>query len=286
MAWLGECLELVRMPNMFWLGGGCGSGKTTIARVVTRRLDLRFYPLDGYTYAHAERSKHGGFPLNRAIAEMTPEQRWARTPAELAEWFAAVAAERLEMILTDLRDLGPGPTVVAEGPQLFPDLIAPLMQTPEHGLWLLPTPEFAQYGVAGRRAGGLTGEAAQRRRDRDVLLTEINRRQVRRHLTPSADVGGNRSLADTIDMVAQRLESLPGGLVRAADGGQRQRIRQAENAAVVRQRPGWLADLGPDQMPDAPPFPFSCECESLGCEQTVTMSVTEYQRRSADGPVT
>src|SRR5258708_21486012 len=71
-------------------------------------------------------------------------------------------------------------------------------RAPEHGLWLLPTPEFAQHGVAGRRAGGLTGDAARRRRDRDVLLTEMNRRQVRQHGMPSADVDGNRSLADTI----------------------------------------------------------------------------------------
>ncbi len=277
---------LARMPNVFWLGGGCGSGKTTIARVLTRRLDLRFYPVDGYTYAHAERSKRGGFPLNRAVSDMAPEQRWDSTPAELAERFAAVAAERLEMVLADLRDLGPGPTVVAEGPQLFPDLIAPLMQTPEHGLWLLPTPEFGQQGVAGRRAGGLTGQAAQRRRDRDVLLTELNRRQVRQHGMPSANVDGNRSLADTIDMVAQRLQSLPGGLIRAADGGQRRLIRQAENAAVVRQLLGWWADLGPEHMPNGPPFPFSCECESMGCEQSVTMSVIEYRGRSAGGPVT
>lgn len=272
--------------SVFWLGGGCGSGKTTIARVLTRRFDLRLYPVDGYTYAHADRAKHGGFPLNRTVAELPPEQRWDGAPAELAERFAAVAAERLEMILTDLRDLGPGPTVVAEGPQLFPDLIVPLMQTPEHGLWLLPTPEFGQHGVAGRRAGGLTGEAAKRRRDRDALLTEINRRQVRRHGLPSADVDGNRSLADTIDMLAQRLESLPGGLVQAADGGQRRRIRQAENAVVVRQLVGWRADLGRERMPEDPPFPFSCECDSLGCEQTVTMSVIDYQRRSANGPVT
>jgi cytidylate kinase len=59
-----------RMANVFWLGGGCGSGKTTIARVLCRRLDLRLYPIDGYTYAHAERSKGGGFPLNRAAAEL------------------------------------------------------------------------------------------------------------------------------------------------------------------------------------------------------------------------
>jgi hypothetical protein len=277
---------VARTANVFWLGGGCGSGKTTIARVLVRRLDLRLYPVDGYTYAHAERSKRGGFPLTLASAGMTTEQRWDRTPAELADRFAAVAAERLEMVLADLRELGPGPTVLAEGPQLLPDLIAPLMQTPEHGLWLLPTPEFSQQGVAGRRAGGLTGQAAQRRRDRDVLLTEMNRQQVRRHGLPSADVDGHRSLADTIDMVAKRLESLPGGLVRAADGRQRRRTRQAENAVVVRQLLGWWADLGPEHMPDPPVFPFSCECEDLGCEQTVTLSVTEYQRRSADGPVT
>ncbi len=274
------------MASVFWLGGGCGSGKTTIARVVTRRLDLRLYPVDGHTYAHAERSKHGPYPLNRASAAMTPEQRWSRSPAELAEWFAAVAAERLEMILADLRELGPGPTIVAEGPQLFPDLIAPLMQTPEHGLWLLPTPEFSHQGVSGRRAGGLSGEAAQRRRDRDVLLTEMNRQQVRRHSLPSAGVDGSRSLADTADMVAERLRQLPGGLVRARAGAQLRRIRQAENAVVVRQLLGWWADLGPEQMRDAPPFPFSCECGTAGCEQTVTMSVTEYQRRCADGPVT
>jgi hypothetical protein len=273
------------MANVFWLGGGCGSGKTTIARVLTRRLDLRLYPVDGHTYAHVERSQHGDFPLNRASAEMTQEQRWSRTPAELAEWFAAVAAERLTMILADLRDLGPGPTIVAEGPQLFPDLIAPLMQTTEHGLWLLPTPEFGHQGVAGRRAGGLSGAAAQRRRERDVLLTEMNREQVTRHRLPSAEVDGNRSLADTIDMVAKRLEDLPGGLVPAADRDERRLIRQAENAVVVRQLLGWWADLGPEQMPDPPPYPFSCECGDSGCEQTVTLSVTEYQRRAANGPV-
>jgi len=140
---------------------------------------------------------------------------------------------------------------VAEGPQLFPALIAPLMQTPDHGLWLLPTPEFGQHGVAGRRAGGLTGEAAQRRRDRDVLLTAMNMRQVRRHGLASADVDGNRSLADTIDMVADRLKNLPGGLIRAADGEQRRRIRQAENAVVVRRLLSWSADPGKEQMPEA-----------------------------------
>ncbi len=277
---------LGHMASVFWLGGGCGSGKTTIARVLTRRLDLRIYPVDGYTYAHLERSRNGSFPLNQASAAMTPEQRWSRSPAELADWFAAVAAERLELILHDLRDLGPGPTVVAEGPQLLPDLVAPHMQSTGHGLWLLPTPEFGQRGVARRPQLTGSAEAVRRRQERDVLLTELNRQQAGRHGLATVEVSGTHSLDDTIDMVAARLQQVPGGLVRAANGRERQQIRQAENAVVVRQLLGWWADAGPDRMPDAPPFPFSCECQNLGCEQTVTMTVTEYQRRSAGGPVT
>jgi len=45
------------MANVFWLGG-CGSGKTTIARVLTRRLDLRLYPVDGYTRAYGCCRRH------------------------------------------------------------------------------------------------------------------------------------------------------------------------------------------------------------------------------------
>lgn len=60
------------------------------------------------------------------------------------------------MVLDDLRTLGSGPTVVVEGPQLFPDLVAPALVTPEHGLWLLPTPEFGRRGAAGRGPASTT----------------------------------------------------------------------------------------------------------------------------------
>jgi ATPase family associated with various cellular activities (AAA) len=127
------------MPGVFWLGGGSGAGKTTVALAVARRLDLRLYPVDGYTYAHARRAESGGYPLMQAVNEMTPAQRQEGTAAELAERFTAASAERLIMILDDLRALGDGPTVLVEGPQLFPHLVAPLPGSPRHGLWLLPS---------------------------------------------------------------------------------------------------------------------------------------------------
>ena len=95
------------LPSTFWLGGGSGAGKTTVARAVVRRLDLRLCPVDGYTYAHLDRSRTGDYPLHRALAAMTAEQRWRPDPEELAARFAATSQERFGMICDDLRALFP-----------------------------------------------------------------------------------------------------------------------------------------------------------------------------------
>jgi hypothetical protein len=274
-----------RLPNVFWLGGGCGAGKTTVARVLTRRLDLRLYPVDAYTYAHLGRIAAGPFPRSQAVNAMTREQRFSRDPAALADSFLATSAERLTIVLADLRELGPGPTIVVEGPQLFPELVAPLMQTPEHGLWLLPSADFGRLGVAGR-ATFLADAAMRRRYERDVRLTQVNREQTARHGLRAIEVDGTLSLAETLDAVTAQLQNLPGGLVTARDGRHRQLIRQAENAVAAAQLRAWWQDTGPDRMPDPPVFEFSCECQTPGCEQVVGLPVTGYQQRSAAGPVT
>jgi hypothetical protein len=100
------------------------------------------------------------------------------------------------------------------------------------------------------------------------------------------EVDGSLSASATAARVTERIAGLP-GLRRAASGPERQRIRTAENAALVFQLLAWWEDaIGRDRMPDGPVFPFSCECERLGCEQSAEMPVTEYQRQSVVGPVT
>jgi hypothetical protein len=275
-----------RFANVFWLGGGCGAGKTTLARAVTRRLDLRLYPVDAHTYDHLERSKGAEFPASRASATQSSAERWRQDPAELAQRFAAVAAERLALIRADLHALGEGPTIVAEGPQLLPALIAPMMQTTEHGLWLVPSADFGRRGVATRGGSFLSDDAQSKRYRRDLLLTEWNAHQATALGLQTLEVDGSLSLAETLEVVASRLRQLPGGLIRARDGLQRQRIRQAENAVAVHQLLSWWKDMGPEFMPQAPVFEFSCECETLGCDQVVRLPVTDYQRLASAGPVT
>jgi hypothetical protein len=273
------------LPVAFWLGGGCGSGKTTAARWAALRLDLRFYPVDGHNYAHAARAGAGGYPLTHAVSNQDPAEIWRQDAATLAESFAAVSAERVQMVGEDLRALGPGPAVIVEGPQLFPDLVAGLMRTDRHGLWLLPTADFGYRGVMAR-GGGRPEATGQRRYERDVILTRMHREQATRLGLPSVQVDGSLPLTGLADLVARRVASVPGGVARASTGPERRHIRQAENAVHVRQLLGWWADNGQDRMPEPPVFAFSCECEAPGCTQLVRLPVTEYQRQAAAGPVT
>jgi hypothetical protein len=273
------------LPTAFWLGGGSGSGKTTAARSAALRLDLRFYPLDGHNYVHARRAASGGYPLTLAVSRQSAADMWNQDAGTLADSFAAVSAERIQMACADLRALDPGPTVVVEGPQLFPNLVGPLMRTPLHGLWLLPTAEFGYRGVV-ERGGGRPEATGRRRLERDVLLTQMHRQQATELGLPVLDVNGSLSLAEMADLVADRVTSVPGGITPAADDRERQRIRQEENAMHVQQLLGWWAYVGQSRMPQPPAFSFSCECGQPGCMHLIRLPVTEYERRSAAGPVT
>jgi hypothetical protein len=234
---------------------------------------------------HARRAASDGYPLTHAVSRQSGADMWRQDASALAESFAAVSAERVQMACADLRELGPGPTVIVEGPQLFPRLVAQLMRSPQHGLWLLPAAEFGYRGVAQR--GGSRPEATGRRRlERDVLLTQMHRAQASELGLPVLDIDGSLSLARVADLVAGRITNVPGGITQAADDQERQRIRRAENAMHVQQLLGWWADRGPVRMPNPPEFPFSCECGRPGCTRLIRLPVPEYERLAARGPVT
>src|ERR1700677_166010 len=78
--------------GVYWIGGGSGAGKSTVAMAVARRLDLRLYAVDGHGYEHVARAvaRPRDYPLTHELATpLRREERWAAPPAELAERFAA-----------------------------------------------------------------------------------------------------------------------------------------------------------------------------------------------------
>ncbi len=72
-----------------------GVGKTTAARSIARRYDLRLYSVDSFTYAHAERLPKDARSLDEVWVNSTPEG--------LAAWFDDAARSRFPLILGDRR---------------------------------------------------------------------------------------------------------------------------------------------------------------------------------------
>ncbi|HKF76557.1 MAG TPA: hypothetical protein VKF59_10480 [Candidatus Dormibacteraeota bacterium] len=257
------------MDHVLWLGGGCGSGKSSIARELTHRLDLRLYAVDAHGYDHHRRL--GGQDLGGH------DERWLLpTPEQLADRFVRESEERLTLIFDDLTAMREGPLVLAEGAQLFPELVAAHLASPGHGLWLVPTDEFQRRALGQRAAPQATSDAERAGRNRlarDSMLNALIRRQASDIGLTVIEVDGSRTLLEMMEAVQSHFAEHIAAGPRARDGAERRRIRREENESVHSNLASYQADVG---MAQAPIFDFACECVTLGCRERVRLSIDEY----------
>jgi hypothetical protein len=111
---------------VLWIGGGRGSGKSSIARALAQRFDLQRYAVDDHDGAHEPR-----------LPRIEADSRSQATPAELVDWFVTASRHRFRLVLEDLAALPPSPLAIVEGVQLFPTSVAAVLRDPRHALFLL-----------------------------------------------------------------------------------------------------------------------------------------------------
>jgi hypothetical protein len=248
-----------------WIGGGTGSGKTTVTRVLAGRFGLRVFPLDAFWYSHVARlSEH----------EPDPDEQWlGSTPAEQAAEFESVARRRWPLVLGDVAGLPDRPPVVVEGPQVLPDLVP----AGDPAVFLVATAQF-QRSVLERRPLPSTGDprrALDYRIEKDRLFAERIAGSARRRGFPVVTIDGSRSVDEVITVVEQ---ALPGLRVPGGDPGEVSAARRWENDIVADNIRSWLATA--HVPPDLPPsYPFACECGRPGCATLIALSLTEYESR-------
>lgn len=149
-----------RLAHVYWIGGGSGGGKSTVARLLAERHGLLHYATDDVMAEHARRSTPADCPHLHAFIAMDMDERWLhRSPQTMLETFHWFRGEAFAMIVDDLLALPPGQGVVAEGFRLLPHLVRPLLGRPGQAVWLLPTPDFRQTAFTAR--GSLWKIAAQ-----------------------------------------------------------------------------------------------------------------------------
>jgi len=204
-----------QLQHVYWIGGGSGAGKSTIARRIAAQHGLRVYTTDEVMADHARRSTHEDSPLLHKFMAMDMDERWvnrsSKTMLETFHWFQG---EGFNLIIEDLLGLPREPPVIAEGFRLLPRLVEPLLSVRDHAVWLLPTPAFRQAVVESR--GGSAWRFLARTSDperalrnlveRDRMFTDTLREETKRLEVPTIEVDTTL----TEDDLARRVTELFG----------------------------------------------------------------------------
>lgn len=199
-----------RLAHVYWLGGGSGGGKSTIAGRLAARHDLRVYDTDIVMSEHARRSTLDDAPHLSKFTEMDMDERWVhRSPRVMLETFHWYQGEAFDSIIEDLLALPNDMGVVAEGFRLLPDLVRPLLSRTDHAVWLLPTPEFRAAAFHSRgtawdipRRTNDPERALQNLLERDRMFTERLARDTMRLELPSIEVVPGMSEEELTELVA------------------------------------------------------------------------------------
>ena len=199
---------------VYWIGGGSGAGKSTIARRLAAEDGLQMYDTDAVMSEHAARLTAEEAPMLARFTAMGMDERWARrTPQDMLDTFHWFRGEGFALIVEDLARLPALPPVVVEGFRLLPHLVAPHLDGPGRAVWLLPTPEFRRAALESR--GSLweiacrTGDPERALRnllDRDRMFTERLAAETARLGLPGIPVEVGMAEDELTARVAETLE--------------------------------------------------------------------------------
>jgi hypothetical protein len=203
-----------RLGHVYWIGGGSGAGKSTMARRLAGEHGLRLYATDDVMADHGERSTPQSAPLLAEFAAMDMDERWVdRTPQTMLETFHWYRGEGFDLIVEDLLAFPPRPEIVVEGFRLLPRLVNPLLDRPGRAVWLIPTPEFRLAAFNSRRSmwtiAGQTsdsGRALGNLLERDRMFTERLAIEARELGLPTIEI--DRSMSE--DDLAERVTDVFG----------------------------------------------------------------------------
>lgn len=271
-------MEKPRFDHVLWLGGMSGVGKTTSGRAVARKFDLRFYSLDSYTLDHHQnRLKPHEHPALTWFTTGSVEERWVHiTGREIADRFEAASRERFAIVLDDLLALPSDAPILVEGPQLLPDLVAPLVAEKDQALYFVADGDLQSSLIVGR--GGASYDrssdperALANRLERDRILSERLRVDAAKQGLTVHEVHDPAQAPAIIEAQFRRVLD---AWEAQTDHGDVSLRRREENDARLLQVRLYAAEVAHAAEHE---IAYACECDEPGCAQTLPLTLAQAE---------
>jgi len=200
------------LSHVLWIGGGPCVGKSTLARFLAGKYDLKIYDAD-WRHAYAHRDRPGG--IAPGWDDLTMDERWLLpSPAELAERDIRNWTGLFRLIVEDLLALPATRTIVVDG-KLFPWVVAPMLASSTRAIFLVPTPAWRDRVLARRLRDG--GRFEDRTSDPERARRNVREREtlMNARITASCDelglrcvrVDGSLDLDDSLAILEEQFRS-------------------------------------------------------------------------------
>ena len=97
-----------RLRHVYWLGGGSGAGKSTVARRLARAHGLQVHATDDTMRRHAALLSREEASYLAAFLAMDPDERWCRRkPSTMLDTFHWYRGEGFRLVVEDLLGFRP-----------------------------------------------------------------------------------------------------------------------------------------------------------------------------------
>jgi hypothetical protein len=268
-------ITAVDLSHVLWIGGGQGSGKSSIAQALSRQFDLQLYMVDRRVWVHEPRMPATEF------GSLSMDERWVEAaPARMVDWFVTTSRHRFRLVLEDLAGLPPSPLAIVEGPQLFPTSVAAVLREPDHALFLLPDPDAQRERLLARGPMPGTSDGIRARAnatERDLMIT-------RRFGWEAADLRLKTLTVDAPldEMIERAVEHFRPVIERGPREVDLPAIRRFENEVTATQVRLYRESLGEAALDDTR-LAFACECGKAGCRDDIELTLGEYEAISGGG---
>jgi adenylate kinase family enzyme len=130
------------LSQAFIVGGSPCSGKSTVARRLSREFKFQYYKVDDYESEHSERCDPILHPTMYKYAQMSWGEIWMRPVLDQVSEEFEYYRERFEMIVQDLGKYDEDKTVILEGAAYLPELIEQNEVDLKRVIFMVPTWEF------------------------------------------------------------------------------------------------------------------------------------------------